>query len=204
MPELPQVAGPLLLAIAREAIAARVGVPDPRFRTPDASPGARPGSTAHLEDENAHPWLDTPGAAFVTLTQQGALRGCIGSLTAYRPLREDVADNAVNAALCDPRFPPLSARELAETRIEVSVLSEPEPYPFTHRADAVSGLRPGVDGLILEYGSHRGTFLPQVWDSLTEPDDFLAHLVRKAGLPAGWWDDDARLSRYTVKAFEET
>jgi hypothetical protein len=204
MPELPQVAGPLLLAIAREAIAARVGVPDPRFRTPDASPGARPGSTAHLEDENAHPWLDTPGAAFVTLTQQGALRGCIGSLTAYRPLREDVADNAVNAALRDPRFPPLSARELAETRIEVSVLSEPEPYPFTHRADAVSGLRPGVDGLILEYGSHRGTFLPQVWDSLTEPDDFLAHLVRKAGLPAGWWDDDARLSRYTVKAFEET
>jgi AmmeMemoRadiSam system protein A len=204
MPELPQVAGPLLLAIAREAIAARVGVPDPRFRTPDASPGALPGSTAHLEDENAHPWLDTPGAAFVTLTQQGALRGCIGSLTAYRPLREDVADNAVNAALRDPRFPPLSARELAETRIEVSVLSEPEPYPFTHRADAVSGLRPGVDGLILEYGSHRGTFLPQVWDSLTEPDDFLAHLVRKAGLPAGWWDDDARLSRYTVKAFEET
>jgi len=110
----------------------------------------------------------------------------------------------VNAALRDPRFPPLSARELAETQIEVSVLSDSEPYPFIHRADAVSGLRPGVDGLILEYGSHRGTFLPQVWDSVSDPDDFLAHLVRKAGLPAGWWDDDARLSRYTVKAFEET
>ena len=204
MPELPQVAGPLLLAIAREAIAARVGVPDPRFRTPDASPGARPGSTAHLEDENAHPWLDTPGAAFVTLTQQGALRGCIGSLTAYRPLREDVADNAVNAALRDPRFPPLSARELAETRIEVSVLSEPEPYPFTHRADAVSGLRPGVDGLILEYGSHRGTFLPQVWESLPDKLQFLTQLKLKAGLPADFRTGRCRVLRYRVMKWKQS
>ena len=115
-----------------------------------------------------------------------------------------MAANAVNAAVRDPRFPPLTTAELPDTHIEVSVLSPPEPYPFTDRADALSRLRPGVDGLILEYGSHRGTFLPQVWDSLSKPDDFLANLVRKAGLPAGWWDDDARLSRYTVKAFEET
>jgi AmmeMemoRadiSam system protein A len=157
-----------------------------------------------LGGENADSWLDTPGASFVTLTQQGALRGCIGSLTAYRSLRDDVAANAVNAAVRDPRFRPLTADELPDTHIEVSVLSAPEPYPFTDHADALSRLRPRVDGLTLEYGNHRGTFLPQVWDSLSEPDEFLAHLVRKAGLPAGWWDDDARLSRYSVKAFEET
>jgi AmmeMemoRadiSam system protein A len=204
MPELPLDAGPVLCEIARSAIATRVGATDPGF---GRSVGENPTETAGsdpLGGENPHAWLDTPGAAFVTLTQQGALRGCIGSLTAYRSLREDVAANAVNAAVRDPRFPPLTADELPDTHIEVSVLSAPEPYPFTDRADALSRLRPGVDGLTLEYGNHRGTFLPQVWDSLSEPDEFLAHLVRKAGLPAGWWDDDARLSRYSVKAFEET
>ena len=204
MPELPLDAGPVLCEIARSAIATRVGATDPGF---GRSVGENPTETAGsdpLGGENPHAWLDTPGAAFVTLTQQGALRGCIGSLTAYRSLREDVAANAVNAAVRDPRFPTLTADELPDTHIEVSVLSAPEPYPFTDRADALSRLRPGVDGLTLEYGNHRGTFLPQVWDSLTQPDDFLAHLVRKAGLPAGWWDDDARLSSYTVKAFEET
>jgi AmmeMemoRadiSam system protein A len=154
--------------------------------------------------ETPAPWLNTPGASFVTLTQAGSLRGCIGSLEACRPLRDDVATNAANAAFRDPRFPPLTAGELAGTRIEVSVLSEPEPYPFTDRADALSRLRPGIDGLTLEYGNRRGTFLPQVWESLPEPDAFLTHLVRKAGFPPGWWDDDARLSRYTVTAFEET
>lgn len=204
MPELPQGAGPLVCEVARKAIAARLGAADPRSRAPDGAPTAPSGSTTDLGYENAHPWLETPGAAFVTLTQDGALRGCIGSLTAYRPLREDIAANAVNAAFRDPRFPPLTARELPGTHIEVSILSDPEPYPFSDRADAVSRLRPGVDGVTLEYGARRGTFLPQVWDSLSEPEDFLNHLVRKAGLPAGWWDDDARLSRYTVKAFEET
>ena len=187
MSDLPPEAGRVLCELARHAIKARLGAADP-----------------HLDTPGQDSWLDTPGAAFVTLTQQGALRGCIGTLTAYRPLREDVAANAVNAAIRDPRFPSLTAAELPDTDLEVSVLSAPEPYPFTDRADALSRLRPGVDGLILEYGSHRGTFLPQVWDSLSIPDEFLAHLVRKAGLPAGWWDDDARLSRYTVKAFEET
>ena len=204
MTELPPDAGPVLCEIARSAIATRVGATDPGFgrsvrENPTETAGSDPPS-----GENPHPWLDTPGAAFVTLTQRGALRGCIGSLTAYRSLREDVAANAVNAAVRDPRFPALTADELPDTHIEVSVLSAPEPYPFTDRADALSRLRPGIDGLTLEYGNHRGTFLPQVWDSLSEPDEFLAHLVRKAGLPAGWWDDDARLSRYSVKAFEET
>ncbi len=204
MPELPPDAGPVLCAIARSAIARGVGAADPRFDAAAEANGPDPGGFQPLVSQNRDSWLDAPGAAFVTLTQQGALRGCIGSLTAYRPLREDVAANAVNAAVRDPRFPPLTAHELPATHIEVSVLSEPEPYPFTNRADAASRLRPGVDGLTLEYGSRRGTFLPQVWDTLSEPDEFLSHLVRKAGLPAGWWHDDARLSRYTVKAFEET
>jgi AmmeMemoRadiSam system protein A len=204
MPELPRGAGPLLCGIARSAIEERLAVTAADLR---GAAGADPPESARpavLDGQNPHPWLDTPGAAFITLTQQGALRGCIGSLTAYRPLRDDVADNAVNAALRDPRFPPLAARELPETHIEVSVLSDPEPYPFTDRTDALSRLRRGVDGLTLEYGSRRGTFLPQVWDSLSEPEEFLAHLVRKAGLPTGWWDDDVRLSRYTVTAYEET
>ncbi len=203
MPELPPEAGPLLCAIARDAIARRLG---------DGVENGRPGEPSRTENaasvqrdgENAHPWLDAPGAAFVTLTQSGDLRGCIGSLVAHRPLREDVAANAVNAALHDHRFPPLGVGELTDTHIEVSVLSDPEPYPCTDRADAATRLRPGIDGVILEFGTRRGTFLPQVWDSLPDPDMFLEQLVRKAGLPAGWWDDRVRLSRYTVKAFEET
>jgi AmmeMemoRadiSam system protein A len=204
MPELPEGAGRTLCAIARAAIARRVEAEDPGFRRAVVADDAEPGDSDPLSSGNPDPWLDIPGASFVTLTQAGSLRGCIGSLEAYRPLRDDVAANAVSAALRDPRFRPLAAHELAMAQIEVSVLSPPEPYPFTDRADALSRLRPGIDGLTLEYGSHRGTFLPQVWDSLPEPDDFLTHLVRKAGLPSGWWDDHARLSRYTVTAFEET
>lgn len=203
MPELPPNAGPVLCGIAREAIAARLGVSDPRSRTADAPQPPVPQENGQLGSGNVDSWLHHPGAAFVTLTIKGKLRGCIGSLSAYQPLRGDVAANAVNAAFRDPRFSPLTADELPETRIEVSVLSEAEPYPFTDRADALARLRPGVDGLTLEYGARRGTFLPQVWESLPEPDAFLTHLVRKAGLPDGWWSDDARLSRYTVTAFEE-
>lgn len=184
MPELGPDAGPVLCRIAREAIAGWWD-PGPRDHAADSS------------------WLDAPGAAFVTLTQHGTLRGCIGSLEARRPLREDVAANAVNAAFRDPRFPPLARDELERTHIEVSVLSAPEPFPYSSRADLVARLRPGVDGLILEHGHHRGTFLPQVWEQLSDPSTFLAHLVRKAGLPDGWWDDTARISRYTVTAFEE-
>jgi AmmeMemoRadiSam system protein A len=204
MPELPQGAGPVLIGIARSAIAKRLGATTADSGGAVGRHTTQEAGSADRDGENPHPWLDTPGAAFVTLTQKGSLRGCIGSLTAYRPLREDVADNAVNAALRDPRFAPLTTRELAWTHIEVSVLSDPEPYPFTDRADALSRLLPGIDGVTLEYGSRRGTFLPQVWESLSEPEEFLSQLVRKAGLPAGWWDDDVRLSRYTATAYEET
>jgi AmmeMemoRadiSam system protein A len=153
--------------------------------------------------DEAAEWLARPGAAFVTLTQGGELRGCIGSLVAHQPLREDVRQNALAAAFEDRRFPPLATEELIRTRIEVSVLSAPERLEFSDHADLVGRLRPGVDGLILQAGGRRGTFLPQVWDQLPAPERFLAHLVRKAGLPEGYWSEQVRIWRYTVTSFEE-
>jgi AmmeMemoRadiSam system protein A len=154
-------------------------------------------------DESA-PWLREPGACFVTLTQQGELRGCIGSLEARRSLLADVKANAVAAALQDTRFTPLRAAELARTNIEVSLLSPMQPLSFTSEADALAQLRPGVDGVVFEYAHHRSTFLPQVWEQLPSPREFMAHLKHKAGLPASFWADDVRLSRYTVSKWKET
>jgi hypothetical protein len=131
------------------------------------------------------------------------LRGCIGSLLAHRPLGEDVAANAQSAAFHDPRFPPLTRDELGEIDIEVSVLSTPEPLFPPDEAALKIQLRPGVDGLILEYGPHRSTFLPQVWEQLPDPGQFLAHLKQKGGLPADFWHKDVRVSRYTVQSFAE-
>ncbi len=173
----------VLTRLARASIARALGEPV------DSPP--RPG------------WLAAPGAVFVTLTRGGALRGCIGSLQARRSLAEDVEENARLAAFADPRFPPLTRAELADTHIEVSVLSPAEPLAFNDEADALKQLRPGVDGVILEYGRHRATFLPQVWRQLSDPRDFLAQLKRKAGLPADFWHPDIRLYRYTVEKYEE-
>ncbi len=151
-----------------------------------------------------HPeWLKEPGASFVTLTRNGQLRGCIGSLQAHRPLIEDVQANAQAAAFRDPRFEPVSRAELEDIRIEVSLLSTPEAMRFSSEADALRQLRPGVDGVILECGGARGTFLPQVWEQLPEPADFIAQLKRKAGLRGDFWSDEVRLSRYTVRHWIE-
>ena len=148
-------------------------------------------------------WLREPGASFVTLTMDGRLRGCIGSLVAHRPLGQDVASNAQSAAFADPRFRPLSAADIDRVHIEVSVLSPSEPIQFTDRADALRQLRPGIDGVILDAGWHRATFLPQVWDELPAPEDFIRHLLAKADLPPDRWDTSIRLARYTVTAFDE-
>jgi len=177
-----QDAGPVLTGLARGAISSALGLP------------------ANLPSAD---WLNADGASFVTLTQQGELRGCIGSLQAWRPLRDDVIDNAISAALHDPRFMPLRRGELPITHIEVSVLNPSEPMPFTSKEDALAQLRPGVDGVILSVGRHRATFLPQVWDELPDPDQFIAHLMRKAGLAPTYWGDDVSLARYTVTAFHE-
>jgi len=149
------------------------------------------------------PCLDLPGASFVTLTIDGRLRGCIGSLIARRSLREDIVSNARAAAFHDPRFPALSKDELTEIAIEVSLLSQPEPMSFTSRANALSQLRPGVDGVILSTSGHRATFLPQVWDELPEPEEFMAHLLMKAGFAPTYWSDSFTIERYTVTAYRE-
>lgn len=178
--------GTTLLALARSAIGQALQVPK-----------------AATAVQSASSWLTALGASFVTLTQAGELRGCIGTLQAWRPLQEDVQTNAVAAALRDPRFTPLGPHELARTRVEVSVLSAPQPLEFDSEADALAQLRPGVDGIVLEWGRHRSTFLPQVWEQLPEPTDFVAHLKHKAGLPAGFWAPDLRLQRYTVAKWKE-
>ncbi len=150
-----------------------------------------------------HPDLAKPAASFVTLTQKGQLRGCIGSLEARRPLATDITENAIAAAFNDPRFPPLRRTELEQTRIEVSLLDTPEPIDFSDETEALGQLCPGVDGLILNCGQHRATFLPQVWESLPTPRLFLELLKLKAGLPGDFWSPALRLSRYSVQKWKE-
>ena len=173
--------GATLLAIARAAI-------------------ERPGEGA-IETRWIEAWLRRPGATFVTLYLDGELRGCIGSIEAHRPLGEDVVRNARGAAYRDPRFPPVEAEEIPRLRIEVSVLSPREPLAARSEAEAIAMMRPGIDGICLDYGELRSTFLPQVWESLPEPGEFLGELKRKAGLPRTFWHPDLRLSRYTVDKF---
>jgi AmmeMemoRadiSam system protein B/AmmeMemoRadiSam system protein A len=155
--------------------------------------------TLNLNDFDPH--LRENRASFVTLNRNGQLRGCIGSLQAYQPLVNDVAHNAVAAAFKDPRFPPLSEQEKDDLDIHVSILSLPEPVSFTSEEDLIRQIRPGIDGLILEDRGHRGTFLPSVWDSLPEADQFWRELKRKAGLPYTHWSDTLTVQRYTTQAF---
>lgn len=145
------------------------------------------------------PELVEKRASFVTLHCQGNLRGCIGTVTAYQPLATDVAYHAQAAAFADPRFQPLQREELSDLSIHVSVLSLPEPLAFTSEADLIRQLRPGVDGLILEEGNQRGTFLPAVWKSLPEPREFLQQLKRKAGFPIYYWSPQIKVFRYVTE-----
>ncbi len=175
--------GQTLLQLARAEIASKLGQ--------EATPPAQSA------------WLQAPGASFVTLTRQGELRGCIGTLEAHRPLERDVRENAVAAAFHDPRFTPLSRAEFTAIRVEVSLLSPTRPIEARDEAAALAALRPHVDGVVFEYGHYRSTFLPQVWEQLPEPAAFLAQLKRKAGLPMDFWSEQVRLSRYTVSKWKE-
>jgi len=177
--------GRILLTIARSAISDRLGMSLDGFMPVNA------------------PWLDEKGACFITLKINGALRGCIGSLEACRPLIEDLHANAVAAAFQDPRFSPLTLEEFERLRIEVSVLTPLELMSFSNEEDAIIQLKPGVDGVVLQYRQHRGTFLPQVWEQLPDPRMFLAHLKQKAGLAADFWHPDVLLYRYRVEKFSE-
>ena len=176
--------GQVLLPIARAAISTAL-------KQPMAAP------------EDA-PWLQQSGACFVTLTQQGQLRGCIGSLEARRSLLADVKANALAAALQDPRFAPLRLTELARTRVEVSLLSPMQAMQFDGQADALAQLRPGIDGVVFQFGQRRSTFLPQVWEQLPSVTEFMAHLKLKAGLPADFWAQGVLLQRYTVDKWQES
>ncbi len=183
-PRFTAAHGRTLLDIARNSIEAALGVAELR-RPPNEL------------------WLKCAYASFCTLTQEGRLRGCIGSLEARRPLAEDVRQNARAAALSDPRFPRLEREELAGTRIEMSLLSTPKEIAFSGHADLLAQLKPGEDGLILESGDVRSTFLPQVWESLPEREAFVAELKRKAGLSADTSTTSCRFRRYRVLKWKE-
>lgn len=147
--------------------------------------------------------LRADGASFVTLKADLRLRGCVGTLTATQPLATDVARNAYSAAFADPRFPRVRADEVPYLTLAVSVLGKPVPLPVATETELLASLRPGVDGLILEGLGRRATFLPDVWEELDNPRDFVSSLKRKAGLDGTFWSGALRFSRYHTYSFEE-
>jgi AmmeMemoRadiSam system protein A len=175
--------GQILLKIARSAIGHQFGLPE--VEVPAAE------------------WLTEKKATFVTLHLFDELKGCIGSIRAYRPLREDVHQNAISAAFEDYRFEPLKSEEFTHLEVEVSVLSPLKEMTFSSEEDALSQFRPGIDGILFECGSHRATYLPQVWEKLPNRRSFLWSLKQKAGLPENFWDSRVRLHRYTLEKYEE-
>ena len=176
-------AGRTLIEIAKGSIANGLGL------------SSVPAKRNHL------PWLLQPGASFVTLTMDGALRGCMGSLSIARPIGEDVASNARAAAFQDPRFPKLKRDEWPRCRVEVSLLSAPKPIAFGDEAELLALIRAGEDGLILEAEGKRATYLPQVWGVLTDKRQFLDELKKKAGLPADTRLARCKVWRYRVRKF---
>ena len=160
--------------------------------------GLKHGRAMPVDEADFDGELRVERATFVTLERGGQLRGCIGMLAACRPLVVDVAENAFAAAFEDPRFPPLSKSDLVDLEIHISILSPPEPMSVKDEADLLRQLRPGVDGLIVEDGARRATFLPSVWDELRDPREFLLHLKRKAGLRPDHWSSTFRAFRYTA------
>jgi uncharacterized protein len=147
------------------------------------------------------PWLNRPSASFVTLRVGEDLRGCCGTIEPSRPLSQDVWNNAWASAFADPRFPPLSSDEWPETNVQISVLSEPERLDVRSEAELLELLRPGRDGVILQFGQRRSTFLPAVWEQLPEPARFVRHLKMKAGWPVDFWPPDMEAWRYTTESF---
>jgi uncharacterized protein len=166
--------------------------------------GVRGGRLPRLDGTSLTPTLRAEGASFVTLTVHGDLRGCIGALEPYQPLAEDVCEHAVAAALEDYRFPTVRESELASIEIEVSRLTVPLPLEYTDADDLVAKLHPGKDGVILRDGFHRATFLPQVWEKIPNPADFLANLCYKMGTaPDSWRRKHLDVLIYRVEEFHE-
>ena len=179
----PQEAGRKLLAIALGAIARQLGT----------------GAPAGDEER----WLSQKAATFVTVMKEGKLRGCIGSLQAVRPLRDDIRENALAAALRDPRFPAITAEEWPNCSLEVSLLSRSKAIRFADEPDLLAQVRAGEDGIILEHDGKRGTFLPQVWETLPDKQRFFAELKRKAGIPPETGLARCKVRRYRVAKWKE-
>ncbi len=161
--------------------------------------GLDSGKNLAVTTSNHDPFLRRHRSTFVTLLSEDSLRGCIGSLTANRELVVDLAKNAHAAAFSDPRFPAITAGELDRLDIHISILSTPEPINFDCEPGLVRNLKPGKDGLILEEGDKRGTFLPSVWESIPDPGEFFRQLKRKAGLAPKYWSEGISVSRYTTE-----
>lgn len=176
-----------LLAIARQSIEA----------------GLAGGNVSHPNIDKLPGSLAIQLGAFVTLTRYGRLRGCIGALESSDPLVKSVANAAFNAAFHDSRFAPLAADEVEDTRLEISVLSRLQPLTAANRMELLDRLNPGEDGLLIEDGHYRSTFLPKVWDNITDSDEFLNHLLAKAGLPENYWSETIRFKRYQALSFGE-
>jgi AmmeMemoRadiSam system protein A len=174
----------VLLDIARESIALGLQTHQPLVIDPDDYPSE----------------LGQPLATFVTLRRAGGLRGCLGGLEASRPLVSDVAHSAFGAAFRDHRFAPVTADELDQLEIHISILSPLEPLSAPNEEALLDAIRPGVDGLVVRNGAQQGTFLPAVWKSLPEPYAFWRELKRKAGLPPEAWSSRWEIFRYTVES----
>lgn len=185
---LTQAEKSLLLELAREALVCAV----------------RGESFPPLDYEALSPALRENGASFVTLTKHGDLRGCIGTLEARQPLVEDVREHAAEAGLDDYRFPPVTQNELPDIHIEISRLTKPQTLEYSDSNDLLRKLRPGIDGVVLRDKFRRATFLPQVWEHLPEPEDFLDQLCLKMGAERHTWRSN-RLSveTYQVEEFHE-
>ncbi len=178
----------ILLKLAREAIETVV----------------RRRQLPQLDLDRFPPRLREPGSAFVTLTEEGELRGCIGSLEATQSLAEDVWEHAAAAAVEDFRFPPVSPEELDRLEIEISRLTVPQPLNYDSPLDLIQKLRPGIDGVVLKDGIRRATFLPQVWEKLPHPAEFLDQLCLKMGVPRSTWRNrKLEVLTYQVEQFQE-
>ena len=188
---LTEEQGKALLWLARETIGRKLGM---EVHEPGGDIAAR------LLDRE----LQDKRGTFVTLKEHGELRGCIGSLAAIDPIVEGIKRNALHAAFDDSRFSPVGKNELGAIEVEISILTEPIPLAYAGGDDLLRILQVGLDGLILRKGMQGATFLPQVWEQLPRPEDFLGHLCRKAGLSAdAWRAGDLEVSTYRVQYFEE-
>jgi len=176
-----------LLELARSAIASKLSPKDLEEKTSDLPAGVR-----------------KKQGCFVTLHKKGMLRGCIGTLEPVKSLADAVGENALHSAFHDTRFSPVTAEELPEIDIEISVLTVPEPLPYTDGEDLKAKLKPGVHGVILSKGGYRSTFLPQVWEQLPDPEIFLSHLCQKGGMHRDCWKKgDVEVRVYEVFHFSE-